>query len=315
MFKRIFAVAAAAAVSLLGITAAATAQAAPHARPAGHLHGVRVINLHRAYEARLGHVKPGKISGIVYPAGSSTKRVAKAAATCTEPACPVTWQGGLVQHTPHVYLLLWGPNWHNRSQSGGQRDVPEELLLRARQRPGARTTGPRSPPRTRTAPACPGSPGWCMRAPSTTPARRHSTPATPRSGPRRTRSPRTRTSPTSTTRRSWWRPSRGRARRASSAPVVSTGTTIPPYCAYHSSSNEPYINLPYLPEARAPNKCADDFVNPTPAGTTTGGASSAALSTPTRSRTRSATAGSIPATPCPVVESCPVAEWATSAPG
>src|SRR6516164_10482271 len=101
MIKRILAVAAAAAVSLLGVTAAATAQAAPHARPAGQLPGVRVINLHRAYEARLGHVKPGKMLGILHPVGISHQRVATAAATCTEPACPMTWHGGDVQHTPH----------------------------------------------------------------------------------------------------------------------------------------------------------------------------------------------------------------------
>ena len=111
MFKRIFAVAAAASLSVLGATAAAQAQAQPHARPAGHLHGVRVVNLHRAYEARLGHTKLGKISGIVYARGHRPKAAANTAATCTEPACPVTWQGGPVQHTPHVYLLLWGPNW------------------------------------------------------------------------------------------------------------------------------------------------------------------------------------------------------------
>src|SRR5436189_3830003 len=109
MLKRIFAVAAAAAVSLLGVTAAATAQA----QPAGHLPGVRVINLHRAYEARLGHVKPGKMLGIVHPAGVTHRRAANVAAACTEPACPMTWHGGLVQHTPHVYLLLWGPNWQS----------------------------------------------------------------------------------------------------------------------------------------------------------------------------------------------------------
>ena len=107
MLKRIFAVAAAAAVSLLGVTAAATAQA----QPAGHLPGVRVVNLHRAFEARLGHAKSGKISGIVYSRGYHPTRAANAAASCTEPACPVTWQGGPVQHTPHVYLLFWGPNW------------------------------------------------------------------------------------------------------------------------------------------------------------------------------------------------------------
>ena len=111
MFKRIFAVAAAASLSVLGATAAAQAQAQPQARPAGHLHGVRVVNLHRAFEAQLGHTKVGKISGIVYAKGHRPKAAANTAATCTEPQCPVTWQGGLVQHTPHVYLLLWGPNW------------------------------------------------------------------------------------------------------------------------------------------------------------------------------------------------------------
>lgn len=111
MFKRIFAVAAAASLSVLGATAAAQAQAQPHARPAGHLHGVRVVNLHRAFEAQLGHTKVGKISGIVYAKGHRPKATANAAATCTEPACPVAWQGGTVQYTPHVYLLFWGPNW------------------------------------------------------------------------------------------------------------------------------------------------------------------------------------------------------------
>jgi hypothetical protein len=72
---------------------------------------VQVINLHRAYEARLGHVRPGKILGIVHPGGVEHTRVTNAAATCTEPACPVTWQGGPVQPTPHVYLVFWGPNW------------------------------------------------------------------------------------------------------------------------------------------------------------------------------------------------------------
>jgi Ricin-type beta-trefoil lectin domain/Putative Ig domain len=111
MFKRIFAVAAAASLSVLGATAAAQAQAQPHARPAGHLHGVQVINLHRAFETQLAHTKVGKISGVVYARGHRPKAAANTAATCTEPACPVTWHGGAVQHTPHVYLLLWGPNW------------------------------------------------------------------------------------------------------------------------------------------------------------------------------------------------------------
>lgn len=116
MFKRIFAVAAAASLSVLGATVAAQAQARQPMRPAGHPHGVRVINLHRAFEAQLGHTKVGKISGVAYARGHRPKAAARAAAasaavSCTEPQCPVTWQGGLVQHTPQVYLLLWGPNW------------------------------------------------------------------------------------------------------------------------------------------------------------------------------------------------------------
>jgi serine protease len=34
-----------------------------------------------------------------------------AAAACSEPHCPLTYQGGSVQTTPKVYLLLWGPAW------------------------------------------------------------------------------------------------------------------------------------------------------------------------------------------------------------
>jgi serine protease len=33
------------------------------------------------------------------------------AASCTEPGCQVSSQGGSVQHSPTVYLLLWGPQW------------------------------------------------------------------------------------------------------------------------------------------------------------------------------------------------------------
>ena len=114
MLRRII-VATAVTVSLLGVTVAAqaSAQARPHS--ATHLPGVRVINLHRAYEARLGHTKPGKIAGIAYARGAAPKaaRTRRASqASCTEPACPAVYHpGGAVQHNPHVYLLLWGPNW------------------------------------------------------------------------------------------------------------------------------------------------------------------------------------------------------------
>ena len=115
MLRRIF-VAAAMTVSLLGVSAAAQvpAWAHPRPRPAAHLPGVRVVNLHRAYEARLGHIKTAKISGIAYargkqPAGRKVRQ--SKGRTCTEPACPVLYNNGPVQLSPHIYLLLWGPNW------------------------------------------------------------------------------------------------------------------------------------------------------------------------------------------------------------
>jgi hypothetical protein len=99
----------AAGMSILGLTTAgsATARIAQRAQRAGTAH---VINLHKAYEARLGHTTQGPIAGIVYGVGQPpiTQRGGN---NCSEPYCPVYYQGGLVQHSPHVYLLLWGPNW------------------------------------------------------------------------------------------------------------------------------------------------------------------------------------------------------------
>ena len=34
---------------------------------------------------------------------------------CSEPNCDVAYGGGPVQHSPHVYLVLWGPNWSSSS--------------------------------------------------------------------------------------------------------------------------------------------------------------------------------------------------------
>ena len=101
-------------VSLLGASAAAQAPAHSQPRPVAHLPGVRVVNLHRAYEAELKHVRPGKIAGIVYARGKQPRAPHSApanVATCTEPACPLVYNNGPVQLTPHVYLVLWGPNW------------------------------------------------------------------------------------------------------------------------------------------------------------------------------------------------------------
>ena len=265
MIKRIFAVAAAASVSLLGVTAATTAQAAPHARPAGHLHWVRVINLHRAYEARLSHVKPGKISGIVYPRGYPPKAAANAAASCTEPACPMTWQGGPVQHTPHVYLLFWGPNWQTdpgqeasatylgnffSGLGNGQADDNWSTITS----PYADGTGQpafsglvyegafndtSSPPTGATAAQIAAEADAFAQKNNITDTTDAQIVVATQSG---------------------------------TCPQGFTGTGCPtstsPYCAYHDYSLAPYINLPYLPDAGA--TCGEDAVNPPPGGTNDG---------------------------------------------
>jgi serine protease len=71
-----------------------------------------------------GTVAAGTVSGVVpargtrlkknaalAPASTSTSHAATAAPCGTEPDCNLTYGGGPVQHTPHVYLVLWGPKW------------------------------------------------------------------------------------------------------------------------------------------------------------------------------------------------------------
>jgi hypothetical protein len=100
----------AAAILTLGLTAAGPAAAGTAQSAGSHGAPVHVINLHRAYEARLGHTKHGRIAGITYARGKQPK-AGRRVNGCTEPDCPLVYNGGLVQHSPHVYLLLWGPNW------------------------------------------------------------------------------------------------------------------------------------------------------------------------------------------------------------
>jgi Putative Ig domain/Ricin-type beta-trefoil lectin domain len=104
MLKRVIVGVAATAVCLLGLAAGAQAQVAKNAPP------IRVINLHSAYEKALPHARAGKIAGIVY-AKDKQPAIHKLGRSCSEPNCPLLYNGGSVQHTPQVYLLLWGPNW------------------------------------------------------------------------------------------------------------------------------------------------------------------------------------------------------------
>ena len=114
MLKRALAGTAVAAVTLMSAATAAQAQAVSPAQAAKPLPHTAVINLHHAYLAHLGHTKAAKIAGVMYARGRKPKG-AKPAAGCSEPNCPLTYNGGSVQHSPHLYLLLWGPHWSSDS--------------------------------------------------------------------------------------------------------------------------------------------------------------------------------------------------------
>ena len=85
----------------LGMSEAATV-------PAPHQISLRVPFSRALTSARVGH-----IAGVVPPLGRHVSPRRLAAAACAEPNCNLTYHGGVVQSSPHVYLLLWGPNWPN----------------------------------------------------------------------------------------------------------------------------------------------------------------------------------------------------------
>jgi hypothetical protein len=90
--------------------ASASASARPGHAPAGFV--VKVINLHQAYQRALPLARHGRIMGQVRPRGKRlTVKGARGPAACVEPNCNLAYAGGAVQHSPHVYLLLWGPSW------------------------------------------------------------------------------------------------------------------------------------------------------------------------------------------------------------
>jgi len=261
MFKRIFAVAAAASLSVLGATAAAQAQAQSQARPDGHLHGVRVVNLHRAYEAQVSHTKVGKISGIVYAKGHRPKATANAAATCTEPACSMTWQGGLMQHTPHVYLVFWGPNWQTDSGQEASATYLQSFFSGLGNNQAQDTWSTITSPYADSTGA-PQFSGLVYEGAtfdtSTPPLHASNAQIGAEADTIATKLGITDLNDAQIVV----------ATQSGTCPKGFAGTICPtstnPYCAYHSFSNEPYINLPYLLDAGT--TCFKDLVNPTPTG-------------------------------------------------
>jgi serine protease len=105
------------------LSPAAAAQAVPIVTPPPGMR-IHVLNLHQQYARALAQ-KPavtGPEAGVVpmmngrgpAAAGTATTTALVSPSTtakCKEPDCDLKWRGGPVQHAPHVYLLLWGPNW------------------------------------------------------------------------------------------------------------------------------------------------------------------------------------------------------------
>jgi hypothetical protein len=271
VLRQVF-LAAAVTVSLLGVSAAAQAPAQPrtaarpttqapaHARPAGHLPGVRVVNLHRAYEAELRHVKPGKIAGIVYARGKAPKAGPDIGGTCAEPDCPLVYNGGPVQLTPQIYLLLWGPNWSLDSSQEAVASYLESFYKGL----GARQSAPRDDWSTILSQYgdSSGNPifsqsvyGSVIQDPSTPPSE---TTQAQIAAEADTYAPQFGITDTNDAQIVVATQS-GTCPAGFDAPNVcaASGTN----CGWHSSSNEPYINLPYLLDAGS--LCGQDMVNRT----------------------------------------------------
>lgn len=123
MRKVLMAVAGAAAVAVLA--GGGLASASPRATAAATWHaplpGATVINLHRAYEKALPHVKKHRLLGVIYARGRRPQAPAgglRGTSTCgSGTLCPLVYGGGPVQYNPHVYLLLWGPAWSTPAEA------------------------------------------------------------------------------------------------------------------------------------------------------------------------------------------------------
>ena len=263
MFRQIF-VAAAVTVSLLGVSAAAQAPAHSRPRPVAHLPGVRVVNLRRAYEARLGHTRPGKISGIVYARGKQPKTAKDSRAaqgTCAEPNCPVLYNNGPVQLTPHIYLLLWGPNWETDSSQAATADYLNSFYGGL----GVRQAGSAKDNWSTILSQYGDSSGAPVFSQSVYEGEFQDNTTTPPTGA---------TQQQIAAEADAFATSQGITDLTDAQIVVATQSGTCPAgfdapacggtgtnCGWHSSSNEPYINLPYLLDAGS--ACGEFFVNPT----------------------------------------------------
>ena len=110
--RKFFAVTVTAGLAVFGLATAAPAATAHTATSGRHGLHAQIVNLHKAYTRDLQHVKLHK-KVILPPIGAHLPRAAGKRA-CTEPDhCNLVYNGGQVEHSVKLYLLLWGPNWES----------------------------------------------------------------------------------------------------------------------------------------------------------------------------------------------------------
>ena len=116
----------AASAVILAVAAAGPASASVPSPQAGPppLH---TLNLRSVFERALPGSATGQIAGVVPTTQTAiasratglirgrSAAAGSAASKCNEPDCNLSYGGGPVQHSPHVYLLLWGPGWSSTS--------------------------------------------------------------------------------------------------------------------------------------------------------------------------------------------------------
>jgi serine protease len=245
--------AAAVAIGVFAMAPMASASVSAQASPVGHK--VTVINLQAVYQGQLAHPhKPGKIAGVV-PGVHKQPRKSSPAASCVEPDhCPLLYQGGLVQHSPHVYLLLWGPNWSTDSSQAATASHLESFYAGLGTQP---------------------QDSWSDTTDQYTDGTGHPSfsgsvykgvwqdTSTPPTGVDQTQLAAEADAFTS---------SQGITDTTDAQIVIATQSGTCPqgfyasicggsgtYCAWHSNSNEPYTNLPYMLDSGV--GCGEDFIN------------------------------------------------------
>jgi Ricin-type beta-trefoil lectin domain/Putative Ig domain len=244
-------------ILILGLaTAGSTMARATQSAGAGtHRARIHVINLRKAYAARLGYTAQQQLPppGIFYAKGL-TPIAGRGGNNCTEPYCAVDDNGGSVQHNPHVYLLLWGPDWstdpsqaatasHLENFYSGLGVQPQDNWSTVTSQYGDSTGNP-----TFGGSVFEGA---------------YYDPSTPPTGVDQTGL---------ATEADTFAAQQGITDLTDAQIVVATQSGTCPqgfyapscggkgyYCAWHSASNEPYINLPYLLDAGV--ACGEDSVN------------------------------------------------------